>query len=138
MQNGVRKMLALNTQENSIAKIVAAMPEALVAAYDKKPFYTADEVATTFVSTLETQDNIKYAYAMFCSLPHFVEQSPKLSIDTSYSNLRLAVSKECFGNWPRFNFDSLLEYSQRSFQGDAGGGFGSGEGCGDGGGCGGE
>lgn len=142
MQNGVRNMLVpnslQNSQQNSIEKIVSAMPAALISAYEKKSFYTADEVAETFASTLETKDNIEYAYAMFCTLPHFVEQSPKLNIVQSYSDLRLAVSKECFGNWPRFNFDSLLEYSQRSMISDGTGGFGGGEGCGDGGGCGGE
>jgi hypothetical protein len=101
-------------QQHSITNIVTAMPSALVAAYTKKPFYTTAEVTTTFVSILKTKENIEYAYAMFCSLPHFVEQSTKLNIDKSYCNLRLAVAKECFADWTRFDFDSLLEYSQQA------------------------
>ncbi len=127
-------MLDMMTKQSTISRIAILMPTALVASYNKKPFYTTDEVAETFTETLKTEENIEYAYAMFCSLPHFIKQSPELSIDNSYCNLRLAVSKECFGNWPHFNFDSLLDYSKSS---NTGGIYGAGDGCGDGG-CSGE
>jgi len=131
-------MLDVMTKPNTISRIAILMPTALVESYEKKAFYTADEVALTFANTLEGDENIQYAYAMFCSLPHFVEQSQRLAIEEGYNHLRLAVSKQCFGSWPRFNFDSLLDYSRSSSTGDTAGIFGAGEGCGDGGGCGGE
>ena len=113
-------MLDLITTEDTISKIAMLMPIALVKSYGKKTFYTAEEVAATFENTLNGNDNIKYAYAMFCSLPHFIKHRKKLAIDESYNSLRLAVSKGCFGRWPRFNFDYLLDYSKRSTVTDVG------------------
>jgi len=126
-------MLDMIMTENTISKIALIMPTALMASYERKPFYSTEEVAITFSNTLESNENIKYAYAMFCTLPHFVEQSKKLAIEESYNNLRLAVAIECFGSWPRFNFDSLLEYSKGSTVGETGAIFSGGDG-----GCGGE
>jgi len=131
-------MLDMMTEQNTISKIAMLMPSALVASYEKKPFYTTEEVATTFASTLESDNNIEYAFAMFCTLPHFVEQSKTLAIEESYNNLRLAVSKKCFGSWPRFNFDSLLDYSKSSTISEAGTIFSGGDGFVDGGSCSGE
>lgn len=118
-------------KKNSISKIAQIMPVALVGSYEKKEFYSCDEVRNTFFEKLKDNNNIEYAYAMFCSESAF-EEDEKLNVKFNYSNLRLAVSKECFGSWPRFNFDSLLDYSQRSLigGGDTFGGEGT---CGDGG-----
>jgi len=118
-------------KKNSIPKIARVMPKALIDAFDKKDFYPSDEVKNVFESKFKYEHNIEYAYAMFCSQADFDQKSNKYAVESSYLDLRLAVSKKCFSSWPRFNFDSLLAYSQNS-----GVGFGGGDGCGDGG-CGG-
>jgi hypothetical protein len=118
-------------KKNSIPKIVRVMPKALIDTFNKKDFYNPDEVKNVFDSKFKYDHNIKYAYAMFCSQADFEQISNKHDIELNYSDLRFDVSKKCFSSWPRFNFDSLLAYSQSS-----GVGFGGGEGGGDGG-CGG-
>lgn len=99
-------------QDNeSIVKIVSSMPSVLVKNFDKKDFYTPEEVHTVFIDVLATDNNIEYAYAMFCNQPDFNELANTQHFELSYKALRLQVSKKCFDNWPRFNFDSLLNYS---------------------------
>nr|WP_216020613.1 DUF6559 family protein [Colwellia sp. E2M01] len=103
------------------------MPKALIKAFDKQSSYSIDEVTDVFNNKFKYPHNIEYAYAMFCSQSSYEEQTQNLASSLSYSSLRLEVSKKCFSNWPRFNFDSLLMYSQGSGIGDGGGGDG---GCG--------
>jgi|TARA_B100000767_G_C19323556_1_gene352615 hypothetical protein len=99
-------------QDNeSIEKIVSCLPSVLVKKFDKKDFYTPEEVSTVFIDVLATDNNIEYAYAMFCTQPDFNELANTQHFGLSYKALRLKVSKKCFDNWPRFNFDSLLNYS---------------------------
>lgn len=117
---------------NSIPKIARVLPPALVDVFEKQNFYSTEEVKSVFDSELKTEHNIEYAFAMFCSQPDFEE----LNLESTYSDLRTDISKKCFGSWPRFNFESLLDYSRRSTMGGDGGGFGGDGGCGDGG-CGG-
>jgi hypothetical protein len=119
--------------KNSINKIARLLPPALIDAFDKQNFYSTEEVKSVYNSELKTEHNIEYAFAMFCSQPDFEE----LHLDSTYNDLRTDVSKKCFGSWPRFNFESLLDYSRRStMTGDVGGFVGdSGDGgCGGGGG----
>jgi hypothetical protein len=119
--------------KNSINKIARLLPPALIDAFDKQNFYSTEEVKSVYNSELKTEHNIEYAFAMFCSQPDFEE----LHLDSTYNDLRTDVSKKCFGSWPRFNFESLLDYSRRStMAGDVGGFVGdSGDGgCGGGGG----
>jgi hypothetical protein len=113
-------------KKNSISKIVRVMPKELIDTYDKKDFYSPDEIKIVFDAKFKYDHNIKYAYAMFCSQNDFDQKANKQDIELSYLDLRLDVSKKCFSSWPRFNFDSLLAYSQSSGF-DGGGGDG---GCG--------
>lgn len=107
-------MFDILLNNNFIIKVAEKMPSALVEKYDKKQFYLPDEVKSVFLEELEGEHNIEYAYAMFCTQADFISLAEKLSIESTFSGLRLDVSKKCFDSWPRFNFDSLLEYSQRS------------------------
>ena len=116
---------------NSISTIACVLPPALIAAFEKQNFYSPEQVRHVFANELKTEHNIDYALAMFCSQLDF----DALQLAATYSELCADVSKECFGSWPRFNFDSLLDYSRQSM--GAGGGFVGGDGgCGDAG-CGG-
>jgi hypothetical protein len=101
------------TQKNSITKIAKLMPLVLVEKYDKKPFYLPEEVKSVFLEKLDGKENIEYAYAMFCTPKDFNHLADELAFESTFSTLRLSVSKKCFDSWPRFNFDSLLAYSQR-------------------------
>ena len=113
--------------KNSIPKIARVMPPILIDAFHKQNFYSTEEVKRAFDSEFKTEHNIEYAFAMFCSQPDFEE----LKLESTYSDLRTEVSKKCFGSWPRFNFDSLLDYSRRSTVGGGdSGGFGGDGGCG--------
>lgn len=116
--------------KNSISKIARVLPPALIEAFQKKDFYSLEEVKILFDRELKTEHNIKYAFAMFCSEKNFGE----LNFESTYSDLRKDVSKKCFGSWPRFNFESLLDYSRRSTMGGEGVFYGSGGdgGCGGG------
>jgi hypothetical protein len=116
-------------KKNSIAKIARVLPPALIEAFDKQDFYSAEEVKKIFESEFKYEHNVKYAFAMFCSQHDFEE----LNLESTYSDLRTDISKKCFGSWPRFNFDSLLAYSQSSGVGGLAGTGGDGGGCGDGG-----
>jgi len=116
-------------KKNSIAKIVRVLPFTLIESFDKKDFYSAEEVKKVFESEFKYEHNIEYAFAMFCLQPDFEE----LNLDSIYGDLRTDVSKKCFGSWPRFNFDSLLAYSQSSGVGGFAGAGGDDGGCGDGG-----
>jgi len=120
--------------KNSITKIARVLPPALIRSFEKKNFYSIEEVKSIFNIELKTEHNIEYAFAMFCSQSDFEE----LNLEFTYSGLRTDVSKKCFGNWPRFNFDSLLDYSRNAVMGGGGafgseGGIGGGD-CGGGGG----
>jgi len=120
--------------KNSIPKIARVLPPVLIDEFEKQIFYSIEEVKSVFNSEFKTDHNIEYAFAMFCSETDFEE----LNLESTYSDLRNDVSKKCFGSWPRFNFESLLDYSRRSTIGGDGsfggdGGFGDG-GCGGGGG----
>lgn len=106
--------------KNSIPKIARVLPPALINAFEKQNFYTIKEVKSVFDSELKTDHNIEYAFAMFCSHSDF----EGLNFESRYSDLRMEVSKKCFGSWPRFNFDSLIDYSRRSTMGGDSGGFG--------------
>lgn len=115
--------------KNSIARIARKLPPALVTAFDQQNYYSAEEVKSVFEQELKTDHNVDYAFAMFCS-----EQDYKaLHLEFTYKDLRLNVSKKCFGSWPRFNFQSLLDYSHRSSIGGGGVGDGGDGGCGGGG-----
>jgi hypothetical protein len=107
--------------KKSIVKIITLMPRALVSKFDKKDFYSPSEVQSVFVDVLSTEKNIEYAYAMFCSQPDFIKLTKIHAFESSYAELRLEVSKKCFDNWPRFNFDSLLKYSKHSTMSDLAG-----------------
>ena len=108
------------------------MPPALVDAYDKQAHYTPEEVKDTFGQEFKYEHNIEYAFAMFCAEQAFDE----LNLNSTYSDLRTDISKKCFGSWPRFNFESLLDYSRCSSLMHGGDGFLGGDGgCGD---CGGD
>jgi len=117
--------------KNSITKIAKVLPPALIEAYKKQHFYSAEEVKSVFKAEVKFDHNIEYALAMFCSQQDF----EKLNTESTYSDLRTEVSKKCFSSWPRFNFDSLLDYSRNATMG-GGGAFGGDGGAGDGG-CGG-
>jgi hypothetical protein len=106
--------------KNSVTKIARVLPARLIQAYEKQNYYTAEEVKRVFDSELKTEHNFEYALAMFCSQPDF----EALNLESTYSDLRAVVSKKCFDSWPRFNFDSLLDYSRRSTMGVDGGAFG--------------
>jgi len=116
-------------KKNSIPKIARVMPPALIEAYEKKNFYSLDEVKSSFEDEFKYEHNIEYAFAMFCAQPDFEE----LNLESTYDDLRIDVSKKCFGSWPLFNFESLLAYSQNSGVGGFAGAGGDGGGCGDGG-----
>ncbi|QBG36132.1 DUF6559 family protein [Litorilituus sediminis] len=113
-------------KNNPISSIACVLPPALVNAFAKQNFYSPEQVRHVFTNELKTEHNIEYALAMFCSQLDF----DALQLAVTYKELRANVAKECFGGWPRFNFDSLLDYSRQSA--GAGGGFAGDGGCGDG------
>ena len=120
-------MFSFLFKKNSISKIARVMPKALINTFAKQDSYSINEVTDVFENKFKYSHNIEYAYAMFCSQSSYEDQAKKSGFALSYASLRLDVSKKCFSNWPRFNFDSLLTYSQGSGVGDGGGGDG---GCG--------
>ncbi|WP_133406751.1 DUF6559 family protein [Parashewanella tropica] len=123
-------MFANLFKKNSIPKIARTIPIALVDEFDKQTFYTPKQVKDVFNKEFKYEHNLDYAYAMFCTKSDF----EKLNLNSDYQALRKDISKSCFGNWPRFNFESLLFYAKNR-QGMGGeGGFFSDAGCGDGGG----
>ncbi len=107
-------MFELFQDKNSIVKIITSLPSELVNNFDKKEYYSPEEVKSVFLKVLGTEQHIEYAYAMFCSQLDFNELTKVQPFDLPYSKLRLAVSKKCFEGWPRFNFESLLNYSEHS------------------------
>ena len=111
--------------ENSIIKIARVLPLALIESNEKQPHYSIEYVKRIFKSKFKYEHNLEYAFAMFCSQQDFEQ----LNTESTYSDLRTDVSKKCFSNWPRFNFDSLLDYSRNATMGD-GGAFGGDGGCG--------
>jgi hypothetical protein len=110
-------MIGYLFRKNSISQIASKIPQLLVSQYGKKSHYSDVEVESVFLSTFKTNHNMMFAFAMFCS----AQQFKVLNVDSqfSYSDLRTKVSQTCFDNWPIFNFDSLLNYSQSSGLGDS-------------------
>jgi len=98
--------------ENSIKAIAKSLPKKLVKAFDKKEFYTSDEVDTLFLEVFDTKENLQYAYAMFCSANHFAEIAKLKDINATYGELRTEVADKCFEGWPRFNFESFLNLNK--------------------------
>lgn len=124
-------------RKNSIPKIAKVLPPALVEQFEMQNFYSVEEVKSVFENELKTEHNLEYAFAMFCSQCDY----EKLNLVPTYNELRSDVSKKCFSSWPRFNFQSLLDYSRCSTKGGNVGSSGGGDGYSDGGsgdgGCGG-
>ncbi|KZN38103.1 DUF6559 family protein [Pseudoalteromonas luteoviolacea] len=121
---------ALN--KNSITSIAIMLPKRLLEAHGKKAFFPVEEVLSTFMLQFKSRHNIEYAYAMFCSESDF----DTLQLTSIYGELRAEIAKVCFESWPRFNFDTLLDYSSRFNPRQDGGIFGPSDSCSDGG-CGG-
>lgn len=124
-------MFGFKFNKNSITKIASCLPPLLIEALDKKDFYSVVEVKHVFDKEFADEHNLEYAFAMFCNESDF----NALKSESVYTDLRSAISKKIFGSWPRFNFDSLLDFSRRSIMGGEGGGYSDGGGDG---GCGGE
>lgn len=104
--------------ENSIKAIATSLPRKLVERFNKKEFYSPEEVNALFSEEFEGNDNIQYAYAMFCSPQKFIDLAQAMELSSSYSELRLKVSEKCFDGWPRFNFESLLMLTNNSSRSD--------------------
>ena len=100
--------------ENTIEKIVASIPHQLLSKFDMKNSFSPEEVKSVFVDALGSDVNIKYAFAMFCTQADFNDLTETQQFGSTFSELRLEVSKKCFEGWPRFNFESLLSYSKQS------------------------
>ena len=115
-------------KKNSVKKIAKTIPLMLVETYEKQDFYSAEQVKSTFDSAFKYEHNLAYAFAMFCTQAEF----DSLSLNESYETLRLDVAKKCFGSWPRFNFNSLLDYARNAKANGDGGFFGGDGGCGGG------
>ncbi|WP_310650112.1 DUF6559 family protein [Colwellia sp. MB3u-70] len=94
--------------------MVTSIPRQLLSKFDMKNSFSPEEVKRVFVDALGNDINIKYAFAMFCSQVDFNELSETHQFGSTFSELRLEVSKKCFEGWPRFNFESLLSYSKQS------------------------
>ncbi|NQY38430.1 MAG: hypothetical protein HRT37_26560 [Alteromonadaceae bacterium] len=104
--------------ENSIKAIATSLPKRLLKNFDKKEFYSPEEVKTIFSEVFTSNANIQYAYATFCSPKDFTELGQRMEFSSSYSELRLKVADKCFDGWPRFNFESLLNLSNDSSMSD--------------------
>ncbi len=104
--------------ENSIKAIATSLPKRLVNKFDKKEFYSSEEVDGIFSEVFENNVNIQYAYAMFCSPKDYINLAQTLEFSSSYSELRLKVADKCFDGWPRFNFESLLNLTSDSSRSD--------------------
>ena len=104
--------------ENSIRMIATSLPKRLLRNFDKKEFYSPEEVKSVFLEVLDSDTNIQYAYASFCSPKDFAELAQIMVLSSSYSKLRIKVADKCFDGWPRFNFESLLNLSNGSSKPD--------------------
>ena len=104
--------------ENSIKAIATSLPKRLVNKFDKKEFYSSEEVDGIFSEVFENNVNIQYAYVMFCSPKDYINLAQTLEFSSSYSELRLKVADKCFDGWPRFNFESLLNLTSDSSRSD--------------------
>jgi hypothetical protein len=111
-------MFDIFRDENSIKAIATSLPKKLLNNFDKKEFYSPEEVKTIFSEVFTTDTNIQYAYATFCSPKDFTELAQIMGFMSSYSELRLKVADKCFDGWPRFNFESLLNLSNDSSMSD--------------------
>lgn len=118
MAQGVSLMFDTFRDKNSIKAIATSLPHQLLNNFDKKEFYSSKEVEVIFSKVFESQVNIQYAYACFCTPQEFVKVADILEFDVSYAELRLKVAEKCFDGWPRFNFDSLLNLSNDSTMSD--------------------
>jgi Family of unknown function (DUF6559) len=104
--------------ENSIKAIATSLPKRLVNKFDKKEFYSSEEVGNIFSEVFENNTNVQYAYAMFCSPKDYKNLAQTMEFSSSYSKLRLKVADKCFDGWPRFNFESLLNLTSDSSRSD--------------------
>lgn len=100
--------------ENSIKAIATSMPRKLVKKFDKKDYYSSEEVDNVFFEVFENKANIQYAYAMFCSSKDYMYIAQSMEFSNSYSELRIEIADKCFDAWPRFNFESLLNLRRSS------------------------
>ena len=100
--------------KNSIKAIAISLPKKLVNKFDKKDFYSSEEVDNIFAEVFESSTNIEYAYAMFCSSKDYKNLNQTRAFSCSYTELRSQVADKCFDGWPRFNFESLLNLTRDS------------------------
>ena len=104
--------------ENSIKAIATSLPQKLLNKFDKKEFYSPEEVDDIFFEVFANNANIQFAYAMFCSPKDYANLAQSIEVSSSYSELRLKVADKCFDGWPRFNFESLLNLANDSSRSD--------------------
>jgi len=100
--------------EDLIKMIATSLPKRLLKHFDKKEFYSPEEVKSVFLEVFDSDTNIQYAYASFCSPKDFAELAQIMELSSSYSELRLKIAEKCFDGWPRFNFESLLNLTSDS------------------------
>jgi len=101
-------MLDTFRDKNSIKAIATSLPRKLVKKFDKKDYYSSEEVDSVFSEVFKNKSNIQYAYAMFCSCKDYMNVAQSMSFSSSYSGLRIEIADKCFDGWPRFNFESFL------------------------------
>ncbi|WP_448565719.1 DUF6559 family protein [Thalassotalea ganghwensis] len=100
---------------NSTIKAIATeLPKKLIKAYGKKEVYSVVDINTIYLSTFETNLDIHYAYAMFCTVDEFAKSTQQDGVELSYNELRCEIAKYLFDGWPRFNFESLLNLDKKS------------------------
>ena len=111
-------MFDIFQDENAIKAIATALPKELLNKFGKKAFYSSEEVDDVFFKVFEKNENIQFAYAMFCSPQDYKNLAQAMAFSSSYSQLRLEVADKCFEGWPRFNFESLLNLKSDSSRSD--------------------
>jgi len=104
--------------ENGIKVIASSLPKRLVNQFDKKEYYSSNEVESIFSEVFDSRANIEYAYAMFCSAKEYKILAQEMACSASYSQLRQKIADQCFDGWPRFNFDSILNLTSDSSRSD--------------------
>lgn len=104
----------------AIRSYVRRLGPQLVRRFGKRRFYTPQQVRTAVRGGGFSEDDICYAYSMFCSLEDFNAYHAEAGEPGNYDEMRAEVGHTYFGGSTDFEPASIINNSEHYHQGDSG------------------
>lgn len=105
----------------NVRKVVRKVTLRLVAHFGEKQHYSEQEVVFAYTESMSNRKYLDFALAMYCSLNEFGNIQQKYTIMRTQSQYHALIGRYCFGGWPRFNTQTLIDYANGKLHTSPGG-----------------